>query len=277
MIISELVKKACKRPLIMGILNVTPDSFSDGGMFYDSIKAVEHAKEMLEDGADIIDIGGESTRPGSESVSAAEQIRRIVPVIELLYSETGCCISIDTTRAEVAARAVAAGASIINDISALEDDAEMVSTVGSTDSFVILMHKKGRPADMQDSPDYGDVVDDILQYLSDRISFAESCGVKREKIIIDPGIGFGKTVEHNLSLIKNIGRFHDLGVPVLLGASRKSFIGKILDINEPLDRVYGDSAVTAFACREGVNIFRVHDVESCKQVIKMTTAIMQNE
>ena len=274
MIICNPVRESFQRPLIMGILNVTPDSFSDGGKFVDPVAAVEHAKTMLADGADIIDIGGESTRPGSESVSTIEQIDRIIPVIKLLYSETGCCISVDTTKAEVARSAANAGASIINDISALEDDPGMAAAAADSGCFVVLMHKKGRPADMQDSPTYNSVVDDIYQYLSDRVNYTESCGINRKKIIVDPGIGFGKTSEHNLCIIKNISRFHDLGVPVLLGASRKSFIGKILDIDEPVNRVFGDAAVTSFACREGVQIFRVHDVKSCKQILKMTSAII---
>ena len=261
------------RPLMMGILNVTPDSFSDGGEYAETAKAVAHAKEMLADGADIIDIGGESTRPGSESVSAQEQIKRVVPVISELYAETKCCISVDTTLSQVAHEAIQAGASIINDISAFEDDDKMADVAAATGCYAILMHKKGRPADMQDNPNYEDAVDEIYQYLRDRVDYAVSRGVKRENLIVDPGIGFGKTVDHNLCLVQNIGKFHRLGLPVLLGASRKSFIGKILDIDTPAERVFGDAAVTAYACREGVQIFRVHDVRACKQVIQMTQAI----
>ena len=274
MIINDPVKEAYQRPLIMGILNVTPDSFSDGGRFISPEKALAHARQMIADGADIIDIGGESTRPGSKPVSTTEQVERIVPVIKMLYSETKCCISVDTTKSEVAHKAIEAGASIINDISAFEDDIDMAAVAASVGCPVVLMHKKGRPVDMQNNPCYNNAVEEVYRYLEERIEYADSQGVKKSKIIVDPGIGFGKTAEHNLSLIKNIERFQSLGVPVLLGASRKSFIGKILNIEEPVDRIFADASVISFACLEGTHIFRVHDVLSCNHILKMTSAIL---
>lgn len=261
-------------PLIMGILNVTPDSFSDGGKFLDRDLAVVKAITMISEGADIIDIGGESTRPGSVSVSPSEQIDRIVPVIEKLSERVGVPISVDTASAEVFAAAHQAGASILNDISALEDDPAMANLAAETDCQVILMHKKGRPLDMQNNPVYDDVVNEVYAYLAQRIEFALSAGIKKDKIIIDPGIGFGKTVDHNLQLVKNIDKFNSLGVRVLLAASRKTFIGKVLDIDSPVERIYGDTAVIAYAAVKGVNMLRVHEVAAASQIIKMIQAIM---
>ncbi len=270
----SLLTPSTDTPVVMGILNVTPDSFSDGGKYYSSVDiAVEHALQMVKNGAGIIDIGGESTRPGSERISAPEQINRVVPVISALAAKTSVPISIDTTLAAVASAAISAGASIINDISAFEDDPDMAATVARLNCPVIIMHKKGRPKDMQDDPKYVSVVNEVYDYLADRISLAVSAGVKKDNIIVDPGIGFGKTVDHNLELIRSLAKLHDLGTPVLLGASRKSFIGKVLDIDIPADRIYGDLAVLAYALTQGVDIVRVHEVKPAVQVVNMFNAI----
>ena len=269
--ITNIEKKS--RPMIMGILNVTPDSFSDGGLFNEKSAAVDKALAMIDEGADIIDIGGESTRPGSLPVPPSEQIARIVPVVESLVKQANVPVSIDTTSSEVFSAALNAGATIINDISAFEDDLALAKLAADSGSQVILMHKKGCPVDMQNNPLYDNVVDEVYFYLQQRIDFAVSVGIKNEKITIDPGIGFGKTVEHNLQLVKNISRFKALGVKVMLAASRKTFIGKVLDIETPVERIFGDSAVTAYAAMQGVDILRVHEVKATAQITKMIQAI----
>ncbi len=228
---------------------------------------------MAEQGADIIDIGGESTRPGSGRVSAADQIARIVPVIKALNGRLTVPISVDTTLSEVAQAAFDVGASVINDISAFEDDPKMAVTAASLGCPAIITHKKGSPANMQISPEYCDVVGEVRGYLNSRIEYALDSGINKDNIIIDPGIGFGKTVEHNLQLIRNLSCFCEFGVPILLGASRKSFIGKILSIDEPCQRIYGDLAVLAIARVQGANIFRVHEVRPAVELLKMLQAI----
>ena len=259
-------------PLIMGILNVTPDSFSDGGQFLDSDKAVEHGLKMAADGAAIIDIGGESTRPGSQTVPPPEQTDRVVPVIEALRKRTDVPISIDTKNVEVAQSALDAGASIINDITALSDQ-RMTELAGERNVPVILMHMQGTPATMQAEPKYKDVVAEVLDYLLVRAKQTEQYGISKERIFIDPGIGFGKTLDHNLTLLRNIDRFVAGGYRVLVGTSRKSFIGKITGKEDPAKRIFGTAATVALCAAAGVSILRVHDVAQMVEVVKVTKAI----
>ena len=259
-------------PLLMGILNVTPDSFSDGGRFLDASKAVEHGLQMAAEGAAIIDVGGESTRPGAEALPPAEQTNRVVPVIKALGGKCDVPISIDTKDVEVAVAALDAGASIINDITALSDE-RMAELAGERGVPVILMHMRGTPATMQTEPKYADVVGEVLQYLLDRARRAEQFGVAKERIFIDPGIGFGKTLDHNLTLLKNIDKFVTSGYHVLVGTSRKSFIGKITGKEDPADRIFGTAATVALCAAAGVSILRVHDVAQMLDAIKVTEAI----
>jgi dihydropteroate synthase len=255
----------------MGVLNVTPDSFSDAGKFLDTHRAVAHAREMAQAGADIIDIGGESSRPGSQPVSAEEELRRVLPVIERLGD---LLVSIDTTKAVVAERALAAGARIVNDISALRFDAGMLDVVRDTGAGVVLMHMLGTPATMQQDPQYGDVVADVRGFLQSRIAFAVDRGVKKSQIAVDPGIGFGKTVAHNLQLLAKLAELQTLDCPVVVGASRKSFIGKVVG-REPEERLPGSLAVAAWAVAHGANVVRVHDVAATVDVVRMIEALSQ--
>lgn len=254
--------------LVMGVLNVTPDSFSDGGQFLDCERAVEHGIKMADAGAAIIDVGAESTRPGSQGVSAQDQIKRAIPVIEKLTREVGVPISIDTYRFEVAQAALAAGASMINDIMALAND-KMAELAAEKNVPVVLMHMQGTPATMQKEPKYGDVVAEVLQFLLERAKKAKRFGIAHEKIFIDPGIGFGKMLEHNLLLLKNIDKFVGSGYRVLVGTSRKSFIGKITGKQNPADRIFGTAATVALCVAAGVSIVRVHDVAEMIDVIKV--------
>ncbi len=256
----------------MGILNVTPDSFSDGGQFLESAKAVEHGVQMAQEGAAIIDVGAESTRPGSEPVSVAQQIDRAVPVIEALAKKVEVPISIDTYNVEIAKSALVAGASIINDITALADN-DMARLTAEEDIPVILMHMQGTPTTMQKEPKYDDVVAEVLQFLKERAQRAREFGIDREKIFIDPGIGFGKTLEHNLKLLKNIDKFVNSGYRVLVGTSRKSFVGTITGRERPADRVFGTAATVTLCVEKGVSIVRVHDVANMMDVVKITQAI----
>lgn len=262
------------RTLVMGVLNVTPDSFSDGGRFYDPVKAIQHGLKLARDGADIIDVGGESTRPGSEAISAHEEMRRVIPVIEALAHEVKVPISIDTYKSQVAARALEAGAAMVNDISAMRFDACMAEVVARHGVPVVLMHMLGTPKDMQLDPKYEDVVGEILDFLKARMDWAVSHGVSQEQIILDPGIGFGKTLEHNLSLIKHLSRFRSLGRPILLGTSRKSFIGKILGADVD-NREEGTAATVALGIYNGANIVRVHDVARMLPVVRVTDALLK--
>ncbi len=262
------------RTLVMGVLNVTPDSFSDGGRFYDPVKAIQHGLKLARDGADIIDVGGESTRPGSEAISAQEEMRRVIPVIEALAHEVKVPISIDTYKSQVAARALEAGAAMVNDISAMRFDARMAEVVAQHGVPVVLMHMLGTPKDMQLDPKYEDVVGEILDFLKARMDWAVSHGVSQEQIILDPGIGFGKTLEHNLSLIKHLSRFRSLGRPILLGTSRKSFIGKILGADVD-NREEGTAATVALGIYNGANIVRVHDVARMLPVVRVTDALLK--
>ncbi len=259
-------------PLIMGVLNVTPDSFSDGGEFLDTASAVEHGLQMAADGAAIIDVGGESTRPGTEPVPPDEQIKRVGPVIKALREKTDVPISIDAKDVEVARAALDAGASIINDITALSDE-RMAELAGERGVGVILMHMLGTPATMQGEPKYQDVVAEVLEYLLNRANRAERHGVTKENIFIDPGIGFGKTLQHNLSLLKNIDKFVASGYRVLVGTSRKSFIGKITGQKDPAKRIFGTAATVALCAAAGVSILRVHDVAEMIDVAKVAKII----
>jgi dihydropteroate synthase len=258
--------------LVMGIVNVTPDSFSDGGLFFDKDAAIAHGEALAAQGADIIDVGGESTRPFSESVPLAEEIRRVVPVVEGLASRLSIPLSIDTYKAEVARHAIEAGASMVNDIGALRLDPGMGGVVADAGLPVVLMHMKGTPKAMQIDPHYEDVLGEVKGFLAQAIERAERAGIDRARIIADPGIGFGKTVIHNLLLIKHLSSFRTLGVPILLGPSRKSFITKILGSGEERREV-GTQAAVAAAVRQGVDIVRVHDVERTKQTLRVLEAI----
>ena len=260
-------------PLIMGVLNVTPDSFSDAGQYAQPAAAVAHGLQMIADGADIIDIGGESTRPGSKPVSPQDQISRVLPVIEKLTAKSDKPISIDTTSAEVARAALAAGAVMVNDISAARHDPAMPELLAETACPVVLMHMQKTPADMQLQPDYQDVVGEITAFLARALDRAVAAGVHRDRIIIDPGIGFGKTVQHNLQILHNLEKFTSLRRPLLLGTSRKSFIGKILSQDSPTQRIWGTAATVALAVAAGANILRVHDVPQMAQVAAIAHAI----
>jgi dihydropteroate synthase len=273
----ELGERTC----VMGVVNVTPDSFSDGGKFFSNQTAISHGQKMAEDGADIIDIGGESTRPFSDEVTAAEELRRVIPVIEELAASISVPISIDTTKAEVAQCAIEAGASIINDISALRLDPEMPKVAAQSGVPLILMHMLGTPKNMQVSPTYDDVVAEIKTFLDQSIRQAVNSGIDREKIIIDPGIGFGKSFEHNLTLIRQLSDFHTLDAPILIGPSRKAFIRNILkgensqDIPPDLPIVEtGTQAVISAAILNGAHIVRVHDVANTCATVKLVDAIV---
>lgn len=261
------------KPLLMGILNLTPDSFSDGGKFNSKEKAIARAMEMIEQGADIIDIGGESTRPGAAKVSLAEEIARVVPVIEALDKETNIPISVDTYKSAVAKRSLEAGASIINDISGLRFDQNMAGMAAEFRAGLVLMHIKGTPDNMQKDPQYDDLLGEIKSYLKGSIRIALDAGVELLAIAIDPGIGFGKTVEHNLSLIKNLTYFKDMDCPIVIGASRKSFIGKLNDEIPATERLPGSLAAAILAVQNGAAIIRCHDVAETKQALRVAWAI----
>ena len=264
-----------KRSLIMGILNVTPDSFSDGGDYFEKNLAVDYALKMVDQGADIIDIGGESTRPFSDPVSFEEEISRVIPVIEGIRKNSDVCISIDTTKSKVAHAALESGASFINDISAMEIDPAMVNVALKFDCPLVLMHMKGMPKNMQDNPKYKSLINDIKKYLLKRIDFAISKGIDRKKIIIDPGIGFGKTVENNFEIINNFDQFVKMNLPVLLGASRKSFIGVTLDLPEK-ERIEGSIAANIIGLQKGAKIFRVHDVVETNRAMVIANKIFNS-
>ena len=259
------------RPLVMGILNVTPDSFSDGGRCSDVANAVARARQMASEGADIIDVGGESTRPGASTVSSAEELQRVLPVIEQI---SDLLVSVDTTKAVVAERALVAGARIVNDISALRQDARMLPVVRDFGASVVLMHMQGTAATMQQNPQYADVVQEVRGFLSERIEFALAGGIKKTQIAVDPGLGFGKSVEHNRQLVAGLEQFATLGCPMLVGASQKSFIGQLL--RRPVcERLPGSLAVVAWAVMHGAKIVRVHNVAETVDVVRMIAALRQ--
>jgi len=261
-------------PLIVGILNVTPDSFSDGGAFLDPEVAAEHAAAMLDAGAAIIDVGGESTRPGSDPVSQEEEIGRVVPVVErILAARPETLISIDTYRSETAAAALEAGARLVNDVTALRGDPRMASVVAETGYPVILMHMQGEPKTMQKEPQYTDVVREVRDFLALRAEHAVAAGVRPENIIVDPGIGFGKKLEHNLALLRSLEAVVDLGFPVLVGASRKTFIGTITGVQRASERVFGTVATNVLAYEKGAALFRVHDVRANREALAVAEAV----
>ncbi|MFA5389417.1 MAG: dihydropteroate synthase [Candidatus Omnitrophota bacterium] len=263
------------RTYIMGILNVTPDSFSGDGIYQDADKALERAEKLVEDGADIIDIGGESTRPGAEPVSAEEEIKRTIPVIKELSRRIKIPISIDTAKSEVARRALENGASIVNDITGFGWDEKIIDAVREFRAKVVVMHIKGEPRTMQDDPKYADLISEIKEKLRGAVEKAIAGGIKKKDIIIDPGIGFGKTLEHNLKILDRLFEFRELGLPVLVGPSRKSFIGKITGAGSD-KRIFGTAASAAIAIRNGADIVRVHDVKEIKQAVLVADAITRS-
>ena len=260
------------RPRIMGIVNVTPDSFSDGGRHFDASAAVAHGLQLAADGADILDVGGESTRPGAEPVSEAEEIRRIMPVIAGLRAKTEARISIDTRKAAVMREAVSAGADVINDVSALMFDPLSLETAAELGVPVVLMHAQGDPRTMQQNPIYDDVLLDVFDFLEARVEAAVRAGIARDSLLVDPGIGFGKTIAHNLALMSGLTLFHGLGVPVLLGASRKRFIGTLTGIEAAGERVHGSVGAALAAVAQGAQILRVHDVAATRAALTVFTA-----
>ncbi|MGE3064356.1 MAG: dihydropteroate synthase [Hyphomicrobiaceae bacterium] len=260
------------RPRIMGIVNVTPDSFSDGGQFASAATAIAHAERLDAEGADILDIGGESTRPGAEPVTVEEELRRVLPVLEGLAGRTRARLSIDTRKAEVMRRAAVAGAHLINDVSALTHDARSLRVVIETGLPVVLMHARADPRTMQDNPTYDDVLLDVYDVLARRIEACERAGLARGRLIVDPGIGFGKTAAHNLALLSGLSIFHGLGTAVLAGASRKSFIGQLSGAVDPQDRLPGSLAAALAAAGQGAQILRVHDVAATRQALTVWEA-----
>lgn len=260
-------------PRLMGILNVTPDSFSDGGLFVDPDAAVAHAARMQAEGAEIIDIGGESTRPGAAEVSARDEIGRTSPVIAALRDRLDVPVSIDTRKAAVAEAAIAAGAALVNDVAAFTFDAALADVTARAALPVCLMHAQGDPDTMQDDPRYDDVLLDVYDFLAARVAVAEAAGIPRDRIIVDPGIGFGKTLAHNLTLLRGLSLFHALGCPVLLGASRKRFIGTITGTPDAAARAAGSVAVALHGVRQGVQILRVHDIAATRQALAMDMVI----
>ena len=260
------------RPSVIGILNVTPDSFSDGGAFLDPEDAVAQARRLLEEGAAIVDVGGESTRPGSEGVPAEEELRRVLPVLERLE---GSPVSIDTSKAEVARRAIELGAVMVNDVTALRGDPELAGTIADSDTYLCLMHMLGPPRTMQDDPRYDDVVSEVSTFLEERLAFAVEAGIAEERICLDPGIGFGKTVEHNLELLSRLGELAALGRPVLVGASRKRFLGRVLGDPDALTGpVSAGVAAAVLAYERGASLFRVHDVLEHVEALAAARAIV---
>lgn len=261
-----------ERPLIMGVVNVTPDSFSDGGRFLVTENAIAHGLRLAEEGADILDIGGESTRPGAAPITFDEELRRVIPVIEGLAAKTKTKLSVDTRNAEVMRRAAAAGVHLINDVSALAHDTASPAAAAASRLPVVLMHAQGSPETMQRDPQYKDALLDVFDYLEARIAACEQAGIPRERLIVDPGIGFGKTVEHNLQILAGLSLFHTLGVPVLLGVSRKRFIGTLTGANEPAVRVPGSIAAALTGVMQGVQLLRVHDVAAMRQALTVWEA-----
>lgn len=262
-----------QRTWLVGVVNVTPDSFFDGGLYFEPARAIDRALALAAEGADIIDIGGESSRPGSNPIPAKEEKKRILPVVEVLKQKNSVLISVDTTKAEVAEAALAAGADIINDISAGRFDPRMLPIAARSGAAVILMHMKGTPRTMQIAPHYDDVLGEVKAFLSERLEAAESCGLPRESILLDPGIGFGKQLDHNLILLNNLGALAELGRPLVVGISRKSFLGKILKV-EAQDRLEGTIAAAVVSILRGASLLRVHDIQAVKQAVAVAEAIM---
>ena len=271
----KLLPDIGKRTLVMGVLNVTPDSFFDRGRFFDKKKAAMRAMEMASLGADVIDIGGESTRPGSKEVPLEEELKRVVPVIESVAGKIKIPVSVDTRKAPVAAAALKAGARIVNDVSALTHDPVMADVAAKYEAAVILMHMKGTPGTMQKSPRYKDVIKDVSLYLKASIKTALSAGIKKDDIIVDPGIGFGKTLEHNLEILRGLRRFKALGCPLCIGTSRKSFIGRLQGSDDPSGRLVGTIASGIIAVVNGADILRVHDVKEAVESVMVADGIIR--
>lgn len=261
-----------RKPLVMGILNVTPDSFSDGGKYNNLNKAINHAIRMEGEGADIIDIGGESTRPGAKPVDIEEELKRVIPVIEGIRKRSNIIISIDTYKSVVAAKAISAGAGLVNDISGLRFDKNMVRIVSESKVPVIVMHMLGNPQNMQSDISYANLMKELILFFEERVSVLTANGVNKINIILDPGIGFGKTIDHNLTIIRELNRIVDLGFPVLVGPSRKSFIGNILNLSFE-ERIEGTAAVVTAAIMNGSRIVRVHDIKEMLRIVNMTEKI----
>jgi len=262
-----------RRPLVMGILNVTPDSFSDGGKFPDVKSAVDAGVAMLGAGASIIDVGGESTRPGSESIAPAEQIKRVEPVIQQLRQAADCIISIDTGQASVAEAAIGAGAALVNDVYGGLDDLTMFARIAALNVPIIFGHMLGRPRDMMSKARYSDVVGEVLAFLAERIAEAGKAGIRRDRVLIDPGIGFAKNALHDLQILRRLSEFKPFGKPLVVGVSRKKFIGTITGQSDPADRVFGTAAAVAWSISNGADIVRVHDVAAMSQVVRIIEAI----
>jgi dihydropteroate synthase len=260
------------RPRLMGVVNVTPDSFSDGGLYFDAGAAILHGEELAQAGAAILDVGGESTRPGAEPVSVEEELRRVEPVIDALAAG-GAAISVDTSKAAVAAAALDAGAEIVNDVTALRGDREMAALCAERGTTVVLMHMLGTPRTMQDEPRYDDVVEEVGSFLAERVEAALSAGISEERIWLDPGIGFGKTAEHNMELLRRLGELRELGRPLVVGTSRKSFIGRV-DGSDAGERLGGTIASSVLAAAEGADVLRVHDVAEVGQAVAVARAIL---
>nr|WP_282003887.1 dihydropteroate synthase [Geotalea uraniireducens] len=263
------------RPCIMGVLNVTPDSFSDGNRFFDLDRALDHALEMVAEGADIIDIGGESTRPDAAPVAEDEELRRVVPVVAKLAEQVTVPLSIDTYKAAVARESLQAGASIINDISGLTFDPEMAAVVAAGNAGLVVMHTRGRPPEMQYNTVYDDLISEVIEALKTSLQCACSAGIPAERIVVDPGLGFGKSLEGNLAILNRLDEFACLGRPVLIGTSRKSFVGAVLKRNSS-DRLFGTAATVALGVAKGATIFRVHDVKAMRDVADMAFAVTQS-
>lgn len=270
-------KPSKDKPIIMGILNVTPDSFFDGGKFFSKSQAIDHALRMSDEGADIIDVGGESTRPGSEPTSLDDELRRVVPVIEGIRKHSDVPLSIDTYKADVAKAALDAGVDMVNDISALSFDTRMAGVVAETGVPVVMQHIKGTPRDMQKDPSYVDVTGEIKAFFVERIAFATAQGIDVENIIIDPGIGFGKRLRDNLTIIRELGKLKELGRPLLIGTSMKTFIGRILGTDNVAERAEGTLASVAISLWNGADMVRVHDVARTKKVVLFMRALMAGE
>ncbi len=273
-LINDHLHRLTCRGMIMGIVNVTPDSFSDGGRFDQADKAVEHALELVAAGADIVDIGGESTRPGAEPVSAEMELARIRPVIRALRLQSKALISVDTFKASVAEVALDLGADIINDITGLRGDPAMIPLATRSKAGLVVMHMQGMPRTMQHAPQYEDVVEEVLSFFSERLSTLAAAGIDTRRIALDPGIGFGKQLQHNLALLRATPRFSHLHHPILIGASRKSFIGQVLDTKALADRFWPTVALTALTRELGATLHRVHDVAACAHALRMTEAIL---
>jgi dihydropteroate synthase len=261
----------------MGIVNVTPDSFSDGGLFLDAHAAAAHGRALAGEGADILDVGGESTRPGADPVSVDEELRRVVPVVEQLAADGAARLSIDTTKAAVARAALDAGATIVNDVSALRFDPELASLVAECGADCCLMHMLGEPRTMQEDPRYDDVVSDVRAFLEERLAFAVAEGIPEERVWLDPGIGFGKTVEHNLELLRRLDEVVAIGRPVVVGTSRKSFLGKLAGGRDEGERLPGTLATNVLALERGATVFRVHDVSQNRDALRVAAATVSRD